>query len=100
MTALVIILFYIMYFLTGWIGKLLRFNHADRITNQYCGTKKSLVHGTVFSKALFGQTSIVGIILLPLMLYHAIQIFIISIYDYRTEKEKSERKKKCNIKTY
>lgn len=99
MTALVIILFYIMYFLTGWIGKLLRFNHADRITNQYCGTKKSLVHGTVFSKALFGQTSIVGIILLPLMLYHAIQIFIISIYASRTGKEQSEREKQRTIKT-
>ncbi len=79
MVALVLALFIIVYGLTGWIGKLLRFNHADQITNQFCGTKKSLVHGTVFSEALFGQTSIVGIILLPLMFYHAIQILIISV---------------------
>lgn len=90
MVAIVIALFYFMYFLTGWIGKLLKFNHADRITNQFCGTKKSLIHGTVFSKALFGQTSIVGILLLPLMLYHAIQILIISIYAARIGKEHTE----------
>lgn len=79
MFGLVLILFVIIYFLTGWIGKLLKFNHADQITNQFCGTKKSLVHGTVFSEALFGQTTIVGIILLPLMFYHALQILIISV---------------------
>lgn len=76
--GLVLIIFVAVYRLTGWIGKLLKFNHADQITNQFCGTKKSLVHGTVFSEALFGQTSVVGIILLPLMFYHALQILIIS----------------------
>ncbi|MDO1499335.1 hypothetical protein Q2T40_03615 [Winogradskyella maritima] len=30
----------------------------DRITAQFCGTKKSLVHGTVFSKILFGSMAI------------------------------------------
>lgn len=75
----VLCLFTLVYYLTGWIGKILKFNHADQITNQFCGSKKSLVHGTVFSEALFGQTTIVGIILLPLMFYHALQILIISI---------------------
>lgn len=79
MVVLVLLLFFIVYSLTGWFGRLFNFNHADRITNQFCGTKKSLVHGTVFSEALFGQTSIIGIILLPLMIYHAFQILIISV---------------------
>lgn len=86
---LVVILFYLIYTLTGWIGKLLKFSHEERITNQFCGTKKSLVHGTVFSDALFGGTSIIGILLLPLMFYHAIQILIISIYATRIGKEQS-----------
>lgn len=85
--GLVILLFFSVYALTGWIGKLLNFNRADSITNQFCGTKKSLVHGTVFSKALFGQTSVIGIILLPLMLYHAIQILIISVIAAKKGKE-------------
>lgn len=87
MVVLVLVLFYLVYYLTGWIGQILKFNHADRITNQYCSTKKSLVHGTVFSDALFGQTSIVGILLLPLMFYHAIQILIISIHATKVGKE-------------
>lgn len=93
MFILVLVLFYFMYNLTGWIGKILKFNHADRITNQFCGTKKSLVHGTVFSEALFGKTSLIGILLLPLMLYHAIQILIVSIYATRIGKEQTEREK-------
>lgn len=87
MVALVLLLFFIVYSLTGWFGRLLKFNHADRITNQFCGTKKSLVHGTVFSEALFGQTSIVGIILLPLMVYHAFQILVISVIAAKKGKE-------------
>lgn len=79
-TALVIVLFIIVYKLTGWLGKKLGFNHADQITNQFCGTKKSLVHGTVFSEALFAGSGIIGIILLPLMIYHALQILIISVF--------------------
>lgn len=82
-TAIVIGLFFLMYYLTGWIAKRLNFNREDQITTQFCGTKKSLVHGTVFSEALFGQSSIIGIILLPLMIFHALQIFIISIFATR-----------------
>src|SRR5690625_3658644 len=91
--VLVFALFFLIYYLTGWISKLLKFNHADRITNQYCGTKKSLIHGAVFSEALFGQSNIVGILLLPLMFYHAIQIFIISIFATNEAKKKEEREK-------
>ena len=57
----------------------MKFNTEDQITAQFCGTKKSLVHGTVFSKIIFGNMASIGIILLPIMLYHAIQLLIISI---------------------
>lgn len=88
MVILVLILFFVVYKLTGWLGKVLGFNHADQITNQFCGTKKSLIHGTVFSEALFAGTGIIGIILLPLMLYHALQILIISVIATNIGKEK------------
>jgi sodium/bile acid cotransporter 7 len=79
----VIALFFTIYWLTGYLARKLKFNHEDTITAQFCGTKKSLVHGTVFSKILFPASMPVGIILLPLMLFHAIQIFIISIIASR-----------------
>lgn len=75
----VIGLFYTVYFFTGFLAKQLKFNTEDRITTQFCGTKKSLVHGTVFSKILLPASMPIGIILLPLMLFHAIQLFIVSV---------------------
>lgn len=75
----VFLLFGILFFLTGFLAKKMQFNTEDQITAQFCGTKKSLVHGTVFSKIIFGNMASIGIILLPIMLYHAIQLLIISI---------------------
>lgn len=72
-------LFGILFYLTGFLAKKMNFNIEDQITAQFCGTKKSLVHGTVFSKIIFGNIATIGIILLPIMLYHAIQLIIISI---------------------
>ncbi|MDF3819627.1 bile acid:sodium symporter [Leptospira sp. 96542] len=83
------ILFFIMYYLIGFVCKLYKFNLEDQITAQFCGTKKSLVHGTVFSKILFSSAFPLGIILLPLMLFHAIQIFIISIIASNLAKRQS-----------
>ncbi len=74
----VILLFYFIYFLTGYLSKLFGFNLEDSITAQFCGTKKSLVHGTVFAKILFQHSASTGIFLLPIMLFHPIQILIIS----------------------
>ncbi|QRM90542.1 bile acid:sodium symporter [Lacinutrix sp. WUR7] len=75
----VLVLFGILYFLTGFLAKQMQFNTEDQTTAQFCGTKKSLVHGTVFSKIIFGNMASIGILLLPIMLYHAIQLLIISI---------------------
>ncbi|WP_055443193.1 bile acid:sodium symporter family protein [Lacinutrix himadriensis] len=75
----VLALFGILYFLTGFLAKQMQFNTEDQTTAQFCGTKKSLVHGTVFSKIIFGNLASIGILLLPIMLYHAIQLLIISI---------------------
>lgn len=80
-------LFFLVYFFTGFLARQLGFNREDRITAQFCGTKKSLVHGTVFSKILFTGAMPLGMVLLPLMLFHAIQIFIISIIAGRYGRE-------------
>jgi solute carrier family 10 (sodium/bile acid cotransporter), member 7 len=74
-----IILFFVIYGFVHLVSRLLGFNREDRITALFCGSKKSLVHGTVMSKVLFPDANIVGILLLPLMLYHALQIIFASI---------------------
>ncbi|MRX66239.1 bile acid:sodium symporter family protein [Maribacter luteus] len=78
-------LFFLIYFVIGFIADKLRFNREDKIAAQFCGTKKSLVHGTVFSKILFPASMPIGIILLPLMLFHVVQIFVLSIIAKKRE---------------
>ncbi|WP_306352982.1 bile acid:sodium symporter family protein [Flavobacterium sp. '19STA2R22 D10 B1'] len=84
---IVSVLFWVVYGLINWIAKRLGFNREDRITASFCGSKKSLVHGTVMSKVLFTNAATIGIILLPLMLYHAMQILVISIIAGKLAKE-------------
>lgn len=82
----VIALFYLMYFLTTYLSRQLGFSLEDSIAAQFCGTKKSIVHGTVFSKVLFQHSVATGIMLLPLMLFHAVQLVFISIIASRMSK--------------
>jgi len=86
----VIVLFFGIFFLTGYISKLLHFNLEDRITAQFSGTKKSLVHGTVFAKILFQNSASTGIFLLPIMLFHPVQLLIISFIASRLGKRVTE----------
>jgi solute carrier family 10 (sodium/bile acid cotransporter), member 7 len=73
-----VVFFFLVYGLIHLVSRLLGFNREDRITALFCGSKKSLVHGTVMSKVLFPDANVVGIILLPIMLYHALQLLIVS----------------------
>lgn len=77
--ACMIGLFLLVYVVTSGVSRLFQFSRADRITAVFCGSKKSLVHGTVMAKVLFSGSSITGIILLPIMLYHALQLIVASI---------------------
>jgi len=88
----VIMLFLILYNITGYLSRLFQFDKQDQITTQFCGTKKSLVHGTVFSKVLLPESLALGVMLLPLMLFHAFQILIISIIANRIARESSNNK--------
>lgn len=80
---IVLLLFFTVYGCIYLISKRLYFNREDRITALFCGSKKSLVHGTVMAKVLFSKLSTAGIILLPLMLYHGLQILLVSIIASR-----------------
>jgi solute carrier family 10 (sodium/bile acid cotransporter), member 7 len=77
--ALMLGFFFLIYGLVFLISRLLGFSREDRITALFCGSKKSLVQGTVMSKVLFPDANVVGVVLLPIMLYHALQLVAASI---------------------
>jgi solute carrier family 10 (sodium/bile acid cotransporter), member 7 len=74
----VIGLFWLVYGIILSLTRLLGFNREDSITALFCGSKKSLVQGAVMSKVLFAGMAGGGLFLLPLMLYHAFQLIIVS----------------------
>lgn len=76
-------LFLVTLFFMNRVSKFLKFNKQDTITVMFCGSKKSLVHGTVMSGILFAGNPIAGILLLPLMLYHALQLVAASLLAKR-----------------
>lgn len=82
----VIILFFAMYSLIGVLCKWLGFNLKDTITAKFCGTKKSLVHGSVMVKIIFGVSASVGIFLLPIMLYHILQLLVVTVFAEKYRK--------------
>ncbi|WP_430810248.1 MULTISPECIES: bile acid:sodium symporter family protein [unclassified Carboxylicivirga] len=82
-------LFAAVYGLISGICSLLNFNRADRIAALFCGSKKSLVHGTVFSKVLFENVAGQGLFLVPVMLYHAYQLIIVSFIARRKGREQA-----------
>jgi len=60
---------------TGIISKWLGFERADRVTIIFCGSKKSLSQGITMAKIIFSSHA-VGPAVLPLMLFHQIQLMV------------------------
>ena len=42
----------------------------------FCGSKKSLVQGVTMGKVLLATHPAAGLVLLPLMIYHALQLVV------------------------
>ncbi|WP_295473294.1 bile acid:sodium symporter family protein [uncultured Pseudomonas sp.] len=61
--------------ITALLGRLLGFNQEDRITILFCGSKKSLATGVPMAQVLFAGSTI-GLIILPVMLFHQIQLMV------------------------
>jgi len=77
--ASVILLFFFIFEGTKAVTRLMNFNREDRITVLFAGSKKSLIHGSVMVSVLFAGTTIGSLFLVPVMIYHAFQLFYISI---------------------
>lgn len=77
------LLFFLIYGITLFISKVLGFCREDTITALFCASKKSLVHGTVMAKVLFTGVNGVGVIILPLMIFHTLQLVAASIIAKR-----------------
>lgn len=72
--------------LLQWSARRLKFEQADEVAAVFCGTKKTLAAGVPMAKVIFGADPRLGMILLPIMLYHPIQIFYCAMLANRYAK--------------
>nr|WP_156844893.1 bile acid:sodium symporter family protein [Corynebacterium maris] len=78
-----------MLWLTRVISQWLGFPRADVIAIEFCGSKKSLATGLPMASVIFGGASL-GLLILPLMIYHQIQLMICSWLAARYGKQTPE----------
>ena len=86
-TTGMIVLFFIIYGIVALVCRKLKFNREDTISVLFCGSKKSLMHGAAMSKVIFAGFSGIGVILLPIMIYHAMQLMLVSAIARRKAKD-------------
>lgn len=80
---LVGLLLFVVLALTTVASRRLGFSTEDEITAIFCGSKKSLASGAPIAKVLFGASPALGAILLPLMIYHQLQLIVCSVIAKR-----------------
>jgi solute carrier family 10 (sodium/bile acid cotransporter), member 7 len=69
-------------------GRLLGFDKPARITLLFCGSKKSLASGAPMAGVLFPAAS-VGVMVLPLMIFHQLQLLACAVIAARYARESS-----------
>ena len=88
-------LFFVVFGIVYVVCRALRFSREDAVATLFCGSKKSLVHGVATSRVILSAPNMAGILILPTMIYHALQLIIVSIIAQRfakiAEREEAER---------
>jgi sodium/bile acid cotransporter 7 len=72
-------LFFIVMFALNLLCKGLGFSEEDRIAAVFCGSKKTLASGVPMAQLIFGNNPALSLILLPIMIYHPLQLIICGI---------------------
>lgn len=80
--ALCVALLGVVLLATWGIGRAMGLKRADAIVLQFCGSKKSLASGVPMAGVLFPAAQ-VGVVLLPLMLFHQIQLIACAVIARR-----------------
>lgn len=86
------VLFAVVYCILLGVGRLARLNREDRICVLYCGAQKSLAVGVPLAPVLFGATAELGLIILPILIYHFGQLVVFGVLAGRARNGMIEAK--------
>lgn len=76
--------------LTTQAARRLGFDRADEVTIVFCGSKKSLATGVPMAKILFAGNPALGLIVLPLMVFHQLQLMACAVLARRYARRAGE----------
>ncbi|TFH85022.1 bile acid:sodium symporter [Billgrantia azerbaijanica] len=82
LTAICCLLLALVLWLTTQLSRRLGFSREDEVTIVFCASKKSLATGVPMAQVLFAQAAL-GPTLLPLMLFHQIQLMVCAVLAQR-----------------
>lgn len=83
MLGFFLVVFFVLNALATWAGV----GKPQKIALLFCGSKKSLVQGASMSPVLFPGAG--GVVLLPLMLYHALQLMAGSVIAQKMSRDQA-----------
>ena len=89
LAATLLTLLTIVLLLTWYGAKAMRLDRANAIVLLFCGSKKSLASGVPIAGVLF-PTAQVGMAILPLMLFHQIQLIACAVIARRLEEGRAD----------
>jgi sodium/bile acid cotransporter 7 len=78
-----LLLFFIAFQFTSFLSALFKFSFNDKIAIVFCGSKKSLAQGVLMAQFMFPHNPALGVILIPIMIYHSLQLFLSSMLASR-----------------
>ncbi|WP_291183850.1 bile acid:sodium symporter family protein [Dokdonella sp.] len=81
--AVVVVLLAVVMVSTTLLSRRLGFARADEIAIVFCGSKKSLASGVPMAKILFAGNPALGMLVLPVMLFHQIQLMACAVLAQR-----------------
>ena len=68
---------------TTLVARTLQFPLVDEVATVFCGSKKSLANGAPIARVLFAGSPALGMIMLPLLLYHQLQLVVCAVLARR-----------------
>jgi sodium/bile acid cotransporter 7 len=89
MTVVAAVLLAVVLAVTKVIGRLARLDRGDAIVLLFCGSKKSLASGLPMALVLFPAAT-VGLTMLPLMIFHQIQLVVCAVIASRLARDADE----------
>jgi len=81
-----IVLLAVVLALSTWVSRRFGFTLEDEVATVFCGSKKTLATGIPMASLLFGANPMLGVIVLPIMLFHPLQLLACTVLAQRYAK--------------